>query len=98
MHGQLKCIKKPGEPGEKLNNMNPEKFKQLLKEFAPKQKINEVEMSRKDRDDLEAMMQKYSDYLNSSKTKSDFSEYANLLKNHTKKVDEVLFDIKHGWM
>lgn len=78
--------------------MNPEKFKQLLKEFAPKQPLNEEMWVRKDRDDLEAIMQKYSDYLNSSETKSDFSEYANLLKNHTKKVDELLFDIKHGWM
>jgi hypothetical protein len=78
--------------------MNPEKFKQLLKEFAPKQTINEEVWSRKDTDALEAMLQRYSDYLNSSETKFEYDQYGSLLKKHTKKVDDVLFDVKKGWM
>jgi hypothetical protein len=79
--------------------MTPEKFKQLLKEFAPKQPIKEAKSwSRKDTDALEQMLQKYSDYLNSSETKSEYDQYSSLLKKHTRFVDEVLSGVKHGWM
>lgn len=54
--------------------------------------------SRADTDALEAMLQKYSDYLNSSATQSEYDQYASLLKKHTRFVDEVLFGVKHGWM
>jgi hypothetical protein len=54
--------------------------------------------SRTDTDALEQMLQKYSDYLNSSETKSEYDQYSSLLKKHTRFVDEVLSGVKHGWM
>ena len=78
--------------------MNLQEINRFQKIAGLNEQDNSQLWSRADKDALEAMMQKYSDYLNSPETKSDFSEYANLLKNHTKMVDQVLFDIKKGWM